>query len=461
MNTWHKNRLDYKEQVLDPISPSFCAAKWTQVTLHLGFGHNHSCHHPNTHLIPVDEIAKDPGAIHNTSYKKAQRKLMLEGSRPAECDYCWKVEDSGHVISDRIIKSYNNWSSDRLQEVLEAGSTGTITPSYLEVSFSNVCNLKCSYCAPHISSKWMEEIKEYGPYPTSMKFNNLEHIQMSNKIPILEREYNPYFDAFWKWWPEVYEKLHTFRITGGEPLLTKHTFKVLDYIIEHPNNNLELSINTNLCIPDNLLHKFIEKLKIIQSKNAVKEFTLFTSCEAHGKSAEYIRFGLDYQQWIKNCEIFMESIENPKIVVMATYNLLSVTTFQKFLEDILSLNKKFSTSKNHGHPVGVSIPFLNNPPHQVVGILTPDFISCVQSQIEYMKANEIKKGQSGFYQSEIQQLERVLAVFESAVNNNSLDKIRNRKDFVLFVDEHDRRRNTNFLETFPELSEFYFMCKDL
>ena len=28
-------------------------------------------------------------------------------------------------------------------------------------------------------------------------------------------------------------------------------------------------------------------------------------------------------------------------------------------------------------------------------------------------------------------------------------------DFVAFVDEHDKRRGTNFLETFPEFAEFY------
>ena len=32
---------------------------------------------------------------------------------------------------------------------------------------------------------------------------------------------------------------------------------------------------------------------------------------------------------------------------------------------------------------------------------------------------------------------------------------RNRKDFVKFVDEHDKRRGTDFLSAFPEFSDFY------
>jgi hypothetical protein len=30
-----------------------------------------------------------------------------------------------------------------------------------------------------------------------------------------------------------------------------------------------------------------------------------------------------------------------------------------------------------------------------------------------------------------------------------------RKDFKIFVDEHDRRRNTNFAQIYPELLTFY------
>jgi len=37
--------VETKEQ-LDSVGKGFCLAKWTQVTLQLQTGHNHSCHHP-------------------------------------------------------------------------------------------------------------------------------------------------------------------------------------------------------------------------------------------------------------------------------------------------------------------------------------------------------------------------------------------------------------------------------
>jgi organic radical activating enzyme len=472
MNSWTKERLEYKKE-MDKISPSFCTAKWSQVTIHLGVGHTHSCHHPRTHVIPIEEIKENPSALHNTGYKKLLRKQMLDGSRPSECDYCWKAEDSGHTLSDRILKSYEPWSKDRLKEYLAAGSDGNVNPSYLEISFSNVCNFKCSYCSPDVSSKWMEEIKEFGPYPTSMRFNNLEWVQIQNKMPHPEREYNPYVEAFWQWWPELYPTLHTFRITGGEPLLSKHTFRVLDHILENPNKNLELNINSNFCVPDDLFDKFIEKLKKIQISKSVKSILVYTSCEAHGKQAEYIRFGLDYAKWLSNCEKYLTEVPRAKIGIMSTYNALSVTSYTEFLKDILYLNEKYGKPKWYErvlnkvfnidigtHPVNLDIPYLNNPPHQTVGILTKDIMSMIKEQIAFMKANTVSKGDNsvGFYKSEIQKLERLYSIFSSRMDGL---QDRNRKDFVAFVDEHDKRRGTNFLETFPELAEFYFYCKKL
>ena len=458
---WRQKRIDFKEEVLNPISPSYCAAKWSQVTIHLGSGHTHSCHHPKTHLIPLEEIKRSPSALHNTSFKIEQRLDMLNGKRPTECEYCWQVEDQGEVLSDRVLKSYEPWSKDRISDLQ---GLNHVNPSYLEISFSNVCNFKCSYCSPDVSSKWMEEIEKFGAYPTSQKFNNIEWIKIQDKMPFLERDLNPYVEAFWQWWPELYPTLHTFRITGGEPLMTKHTFKVLDYIIEHPNPELELVINSNLCVPEKIIDEFIEKIQKIQTANAVKNVMVYTSCEAYGAQAEYIRFGMDYKQWLLNCDRYLSSVPNSQIHIMSTYNLLSVTSYQQFLEDILVLKRKHCSPRvNNNHAVYIDIPYLNYPSHQVVGLLSEDFITKIQIQIDFMQDN-IDKNETdrmGFFISEIGKLQRVLTVFESKIKNGYPEKEQFRKDFVKFVDEHDRRRGTNFSNTFPELVEFYNACKEM
>jgi hypothetical protein len=227
---------------LDAQGCGFCLAKWTQVTIHLQMGHTHSCHHPTTHKINESEIKRNPSALHNTRFKKRIRKEMLEVGRPEECHYCWDVEDASPQFSDRVFKSAESWSLPHMQEIKDLGWRGDYNPKYVEVAFSNACNFKCSYCGPSFSSAWMQEIKAEGAYPTLGKFNDLDGLIAEGKVPILHTEENPYVEAFWKWWPDLYRDLHTFRITGGEPLMSKDTWGVLDYIINEPNPNKKLRL---------------------------------------------------------------------------------------------------------------------------------------------------------------------------------------------------------------------------
>lgn len=459
-----RNQIIEFKNKLNSISPSFCAAKWKQVTIHLANGQTHSCHHPSSHHIPIEEIKVDVSALHNTSFKKSQRELMIAGSRPAECDYCWRVEDSNKdnsVFSDRIMKSIDYWAKPHIEDILKSPDKN-INPSYLEVSFSNTCNFKCSYCTPEVSSKWMEEINQYGPYQTSWMFNNLDWIKSQQKMPILEREVNPYVDAFWEWWPELYPDLEVLRITGGEPLLTKNTFKVLEYVLENPRPDLELNINSNLCVPKNLFDKFIELTKRIQETGSIKSFKLYTSCEAKGDKAEYIRFGLNYNEWLDNCNRVLNEIPRAKLTIMSTYNALSVTSYKEFLQDMLDLRNAYSNEQER-HPVSVDIPYLRWPEHQCVNILTDDYLPLIENQVTWMYNNMQQTHWpplcgKGYYDYEINRMERVYRVFQHHLTTHQ-DMTRNRKDFVIFIDEHDRRRGTNFLKTFPEMEEFYKMCK--
>jgi organic radical activating enzyme len=451
-----KDQIISFQNKLNAVSPSFCVAKWKQVTMHLHNGKTHSCHHPTPHHIPLEEISVDVSALHNTKFKKEQQQLMLQGHRPKECDYCWKVEDSDPtVFSDRIMKSIDYWAKPFVDDIV---ANPVQNPSYLEISFSSVCNFKCSYCTPEVSSKWMEEIRHYGAYPTSKNFNDITWYKEQNRIPFLEKEDNPYVNAFWEWWPELQKELKVLRVTGGEPLLSKHTFRLLELILENKMPNLELNINSNLCVPTSLLDRFIVLCNAIQQSGAVKSLKIYTSCEAHGRKAEYIRNGLSYDVWLTNCHRIMQEISNSKLTVMSTYNALSVTSFKDFLKDMLDFRLQY-TNTNERHPVGIDIPYLRWPEHQSIDILPDSYLPYIEEQVEFMKANLQQTHVTelcgrGFYDYEINRMNRVLAVFK-----NRVTKKQDQKDFSIFVDEHDRRRGTNFLNTFPEMADFYNECK--
>jgi organic radical activating enzyme len=456
----NKAITDFQGQIND-VSPSFCIAKWKQVTLHLQTGHNHSCHHPVTHKIPLNELAYNPSALHNTQYKKLQRKDMLEGKRPSECDYCWKVEDSApNALSDRIYKSYDTWARPHLDDIKNMPWDQDVVPSYLEVSFSNACNFKCSYCSPQVSSSWMDEVKRYGPYPTHDKFNDIAGIEHLDQMPIPHNQYNPYVEAFWKWWPTVYKELQHFRVTGGEPLMSKDTFKVLDYVIENPNPEIHLSINSNLCVTPQLFDKFLEKVKIICKEKKVKKFKIFTSCDAHGQAAEYIRNGMDYNLWLSNIRRVLTDIPECTITIMSTYNVLSVPNYLKFQQDVLDIKNEFGGYDKISAPLILDTPYLRYPTHQNVFQVMPAAWSkeYIFDQVTLMYRN-LENGEwygsanRGFFKWEAEKFKRI---YELTMHQQDPDHVTvHQKDFVAFVDEHDRRRGTNFLETFPEFEPYY------
>lgn len=452
-------KIIFIKNKLNAISSSFCAAKWQQVTMHLQTGHTHSCHHPQTHKIPLLELAKNPSALHNTQFKKLQRKKMLDGIRPKECDYCWRVEDSGS-ISDRTYKSSEHWAEPHIDLIKDMPWDTDVVPSYVEVSFSSVCNFKCSYCSPQVSSKWMEEIERFGPYPTTTKFGNIEWLKQQDAMPIPHKDENPYVDAFWKWWPTVSQKLDHFRITGGEPLMTKDTMKILDYVIGTPHPNLHLSINSNMCVPDSLLDKFIEKIKIVCTENKVKQFKIFTSVDTHGPQAEYIRNGLDYNKWLSNIERILTEVPNCTFTIMSTINALSVFQYQKLLDDVLRIKKQYFKPGMLHSAIILDTPYLRWPSHQALFILPKQFIELMKPCVDFMYANQqgIDNPFQGFFEWEIEKFDRVYRML--ITQEDSVIPTVDQKDFVKFVDEHDIRRGTNFLETFPEMKDFYAWIKN-
>jgi len=445
---------------LDDVGCGMCLAKWTQVTIHLQTGHTHSCHHPKTHKISLSELKRDPSALHNTQYKKLRRKEMLEGKRPKECDYCWNIEDNSDRFSDRIFKSAESWSEPYFDEIKNSYWRDNYNPKYVEVSFSNACNQKCSYCAPAFSSSWMEEIQKHGAYPTTDKFNSLDYNKQEDKMPIPHRDYNPYVEAFWKWWPDLYHDLHTFRITGGEPLLSKDTFKVLDYIIEekNPNKKLNLAINSNLSVPDNLIDKFIEKVRRIEDEDRVNEFIIFTSCDTWGEQAEYMRYGMEFDRFWNNVHKILSKCSRVNLTFMSTYNALSVPLYWKLIDGIYDLKKEYgSTDRYWNSAVFLDSSYLRYPTHQTVQVLPIEWSDTIFKQIQQMDFLGVPLFDSkyiGYSDIEIQKIRRIYDWMESTDQNSSEIK-EQRYNFGKYFQEHDKRRGTDFCKTFPELADFY------
>ena len=195
------NDLEFRQQILDTKSPSFCAAKWYNATIWLGSGQTTSCHHPPAHAIDLEAIKTNPKAIHNTPQKKLDRELMQIGGRPSGCEYCWKIEDMGvDAVSDRVYKS-KIYPIESLDYAYRLNPSDDVDLRTLEIAFDRTCQFACSYCNPAFSSTWVKDIKNNGPYMdlVSDGRNHFTHIHDASQLYVYG-ESNPYVEAFFAWW---------------------------------------------------------------------------------------------------------------------------------------------------------------------------------------------------------------------------------------------------------------------
>tara|TARA_B100001971_G_C17679569_1_gene281584 strand:- start:69 stop:506 length:438 start_codon:yes stop_codon:yes gene_type:complete len=144
---------------------------------------------------------------------------------------------------------------------------------------------------------------------------------------------------------------------------------------------------------------------------------------------------------------------------MCTYNALSVSSFTDFLKKIYELRINSFWNEPWHPPLMVSVPYLRNPPFLTIKILDNTFEHYIIESINYMEGHRGDEDTPGFISHEIEMMKRLLNWFQTSESENQL-KI-NRIDFVKYVEEYDKRRDTNFLETFPEYAKFYQRCEEL
>lgn len=455
-------RLEKTKEKLDSVGCGFCLAKWTQVTMHLGVGMTHSCHHPAPHKIPIHEVKENPSALHNTLHKKRKRREMLSDKKPTECGYCWNVEKTSDSYSDRIFKSNEPWSRDQFDIIKNIDWDENYNPRYVEVSFSNTCNLKCAYCGPQFSSKWVEEVEEYGPYDVMGGYNSIEYLKEINMMPLKHSDENPYLDAFWKWWPDMFHDLHTFRITGGEPLLSKDTFKILEYIQENwmYNPNLSLAINTNLSVPKPLIDKLITICKDLTDNNKVRELIIFTSLDGAGEQAEYIRYGLDYEEIWDNIDNILKQLPKVTINIMSAFNILSIFSYNDLIDKVYEYKMKYHNDERYwGVAIMLDTSYITWPNHLSINILEEEhkelILESAKKMLYYGQCLHTKQNY-GFSDIQIQKLKRC---YDYTKSNDGQNIEQMRKEFVKFIIEYDKRKGTDFLKTFPQLKDFYVKYK--
>lgn len=202
---------------------------------------------------------------------------------------------------------------------------------------------------------------------------------------------------------------------------------------------------------------------------AYKNFSLFVSLDGWGEQAEYMRNGMNFDQLWNNVHKFLDSTQHTSISFINTFNVLSLPSLKEFLEGILELRKIWSKpnqqrmgwEKPHQR-IWFDIPLLRAPHWQCIQILPDHYTEYLEEAIEFMKQNEANEDQidyMGFKDFEIDKAVRNLAWMKEGAKLSQEDLNKSRANFYKFFNQHDARRNTDFLATFPEMADWYNICE--
>ena len=396
-----------------------CQLKWNWSTVRFYNASTSSCHRVKSDTITVDNFDN----FHNTPKKLADRELMLQGQWPTGgCEYCQKIEASGGS-SDRMFHSaIPNMSPPEL----DVDPTATrVTPTILEVYFDNVCNMSCIYCWDGFSSQIQQENTRHGRFEQAgVVIDN-----QSSKTNMVQ-ELN---DKFLSWMEKHSQELRRLHVLGGEPFYQQQFDKCLDFLSTHYNPELEFNVVSNLKIAPARLRKYIEQIHELVKQGRISRFDLTASIDCFGPEQEYVRYGLDLDQWRENFE-YLVAQEWITLNINQTLTVLTIKT----VPDLLQYINQFRAKREIGHYFGtIVMQHLYLHPE----IMGPHYFDQDFEHIfENMPVDTWQQQEAVKYMKGIQ----------SQLNSSSRNPVAINQ-LSVYLTELDRRRGNSWQTTFPWL----------
>jgi organic radical activating enzyme len=372
------------------------------------------------HRVDPDTITKDTFAtFHNTPKKLMDRTLLLEGQWPqGGCEYCQQIEQAGGT-SDRLVHlEIPNLVPPELENNTSAIN---VSPRILEIYFNNVCNLSCLYCWDGFSSKIEQENRKFG------KFDHagivIENRSSSSNLKELT-------DEFWIWFADNCRTLSRFHVLGGEPFYQEDFYKCLDFFETTPCPDLEFNIVSNLMISSEKFKTTIDKIKKLVSRRKIKRFDLTASIDSFGPAQEYVRHGLDLNQWREN----FDYAATQKWITLNINQTLTPLVL-KHVDQLIKYVNQHRQNRPVGHYFGLPM-FTHDFLHPE--IFGPGYFDKEFSDILDLMPEDQQKNYMRGIQKQLS---------TSSRNNSAIQQL------GVFLDEIDRRRNLNWRQTFPWLEQ--------
>lgn len=362
-------------------------------------------------VLPLDHF--------NGDEMSRMRREMLLGEKTEFlerfCGSCWRKEEQ-YGNSPRL--------SENLQEdvINNFNFDGTLKDksdnSFIDISlniFGNYCNLQCYECKPVNSTSRISLMKILDPKwslpENELKFN--EDIEYDYKKTD-DIHFNTIIDQL----VDNADKISQITIVGGEPMLMKSHFELLDKLIDSKKSkHISLSYVSNMTLMTlQSMKKYFDNFKFTD---------LQWSVDAIGERNEWLRYPTNWEETLSNCIEIKKYFLNQNIgVIRATITptLLSITSFKETYDWLV-----FSGFLSFGDDQSantVTKPSYLSPKH-LPKELKAKISSAIHKVSEYRYNELMSDGDEEMF-----------------------------KKAVEYCDAVDKARGTNWRSVFPEIAEY-------
>lgn len=400
--------LSKKHFELFQNTSTFCTAPWLGLNIH-----------PEGKLFPCCAFdQKQPiGHLSQSTLQEARdsasmaqlKSAMLSGQKINGCQSCYNSDAMGGENLKTHLKNIHE------KYIPLLSLTDQPPLFYLDVQFSNLCNLKCRICGPVFSSSWIAENQQI--------FNKNGQ---NFKVHSIKKEHSDKWESVL----DVIENVDEVYFWGGEPLMMPEHNEFLHRLIKLGKTDVKLRYSTNFT---ELSYSNFDTIKLWKN---FSQLSIGASLDGSRARAEYMRSGSDWNKIIANRKRLMSELPKARFFIAcatSAYNIYHISDFFKEWVDL-------------GY-VGVNdfcVNLVYDPQKLSAQTLPKDFKQKVTAKIQNLIEIYIRPKFGNGTLAEKR--------FTAAVNYmNSEEKTTLAVEFVNFNKDLDQLRNENFYEVFPEL----------
>jgi sulfatase maturation enzyme AslB (radical SAM superfamily) len=374
-----------------------------------------SAHQPENavgHLKSGDSLA----SAWNSEKMRELRRKMLRGEGSELCERCYATEAVGQQSWRMSANREFAHHFEVVQTTEESGRVEEVNLPYLDIRFSNLCNLRCRICGPKLSSSWYKDGLAMGwvvPFQPA--------VETASERP----------EVLWEQIVPLLERAEHFHFAGGEPLVIEEHYQILDELLRRKLHHVKLSYNTNF---SRLQYRSRDVLDLWrQFPNVYVQASL----DGMGARGDYMRKGQNWEQIVRNRERALRECPHIDFVVLATVSIMNVLHMPDFYKEWVE--------RGYIAPSGMQLNILFEPLFFNIRGLPPSFKERVREKyLDFIGTYLGRFGEEG-------KLARTH--FESVLLYMDAEQWDRLEEFRQYTMDIDMLRGERFADVFPELTE--------